>query len=191
MINKKDFKNMKKDLESFDDKREILIKSSRDVLKLSKQVIYALHRSDNDAAKKHVATIRKEFTKLDKLASESCELSKVGAYRVAVQEYVEALCYYGYVIDKKIPTSKELKVISKLYLLGICDLSGELVRKAINDAIKGEMSSALEIKELVEMLYGELLNFDFRDGETRKKFDSIKYNLKRLEDLALNIKLKE
>ena len=43
----------------------------------------------------------------------------------------------------------------------------------------------------LEELYGELLKFDFRDGELRKKFDGIKYDLKRLEDVALSIKLKE
>lgn len=191
MMDKTDFEDMKKEMEDFDNKREILIKNSRDVLKLSKKIIYALHRSDVKAANTHVESIKSELLKLKNMASENCELSNIGAYRVAVQEYVEALCYHSYFVNKKIPTRKDLDVGTKSYLAGICDLSGELVRKAINDAIKGETASALEIKELVETLYGELLNFDFRGGDLRKKFDSIKYDLKRLEDLALSIKLKE
>ena len=70
-------------------------------------------------------------------------------------------------------------------------MTGELVRKAINDAIKGNMKSALFIKGFVEELYGELLQFDFRNSELRRKFDGIKYDLKRLEDIALSIKLKK
>ena len=191
MINKQDFKNMLKDREKLDNKRELLIKKSRDVLKLSKQVIYALHRGDKKNGKALVTKIKKSFTDLNKIVGKRCELHNVGAFRVAKQEYVEALCYYDFVVNKKIPTHKQLKVSSTIYLLGVCDLSGELVRKAMNDAIKGDMKSALYIKEVVEMLYGELLKFDFREGDLRKKFDSIKYDLKSLEDVALSIKLKE
>lgn len=191
MINEKDFGDMKKEMENFDDKREQIIKQSRDVLKLSKKVIYALHRSDVEGANKFVESMKSETKRLKQIAAENSELEHVGAYRVALQEYVEALCYHGYFINKNIPTRKELDVNSSIYLAGICDLSGELVRKAINDAIKGELNTALDIKEFVEMLYGELLNFDFRGGDLRKKFDSVKYDLKRLEDVALNIKLKE
>ncbi len=190
MIDKSDFRDMLKDTENLDNQRELLIKCSRDVLKLSKQIIYALHRGDTKGAKGFTVKINQVFDKLNKIASKECELENVGAFKVAAQEYVEALCYYGFVINKKIPTHKELKVSSNAYLLGICDLTGELVRKAINDAIKGNMKSALYIKEIVEDLYGELLKFDFRNGELRKKFDGVKYDLKRLEDIALSIKLK-
>lgn len=191
MIDKKDFKEMLKDMENFDNQRELLIKTSRDVLKLSKQLIYALHRGDRKGAKAFETKIRLVFDNLSKIAGRKCELQSVGAFKVAQQEYVEALCYYGFVINKKIPTHKALKVSPIIYLLGICDLTGELVRKAINDAIKGDMNSALYIKEIVEGLYWELLKFDFRDNELRRKFDGIKYDLKRLDDIALDIKLKD
>ncbi|OGM02112.1 hypothetical protein A3K72_04005 [Candidatus Woesearchaeota archaeon RBG_13_36_6] len=190
MIDKNDFEDMLTEMENIDNQRELLIKSSRDVLKLSKQLIYALHRGDKKASKAFETKIKLVFNKLSKIVGRNYELQGVGAFKVAEQEYVEALCYYGFVINKKIPTHKELKVSSNAYLLGICDLTGELVRKAINDAIKGDMKSAFFIKKIVEDLYGELLKFDFRNGELRKKFDGIKYDLKRLENVALDIKLK-
>lgn len=190
MIDKKDFKTLVKDFESLDEQRELLIKKSRDVLKLSKQLIYALHRDDVKTAKNLKAKIQATKSKLNCIALKRTELQNVGAYRVAIQEYVEALCYYSYIVNNKIPTHKELKVSAPHYLLGVCDLTGELVRKAINDAIKGDLKSAIKIKGVVEELYGELLQFDFRGGETRKKFDGIKYDLKRLEDIALSITLK-
>ena len=77
------------------------------------------------------------------------------------------------------------------YLLGICDLTGELVRKAINNAIKGDTKPAFEIKDFVEELYNELMLFDFRGGELRKKFDSIKYDLGKLDQLAFDITVKK
>ncbi|MBW2971363.1 hypothetical protein KY320_04350, partial [Candidatus Woesearchaeota archaeon] len=186
---KKDFDVMLKYMDDFDSRRELLIKKSRDVLKLSKQIIYALHREDEKDAKNLVVNIKKEFAALVKLADKP-ELLGVGALRTAAQEYVEALCYFGYVVEAKLPTHRELKVSTEWYLLGICDLSGELVRKAINDAINGNQDSAFKIKKVVEEIYGQLLRFDFRDSNMRKSFDRIKYDLRRLEDVAIGIKLK-
>jgi hypothetical protein len=34
------------------------------------------------------------------------------------------------------------------------------------------------------------MKFDLRNGELRKKFDEIKWNLKKIEDIAYDIKMK-
>jgi predicted translin family RNA/ssDNA-binding protein len=47
------------------------------------------------------------------------------------------------------------------------------------------------IKELVSEIYGEMIKFDFRNGDLRKKFDGIKYDLKKIEDLVFEIKIKK
>ena len=44
MIAKKDFEKMRKELNDFDNQREILIRKSRNIVKLSKKVIYSVHR---------------------------------------------------------------------------------------------------------------------------------------------------
>ena len=60
MLNKKDFSEMRKEFNSYDDNREMVIKKSRDVLKLSKQVIYSVHRDDMKEAAKLVKKIEVE-----------------------------------------------------------------------------------------------------------------------------------
>ena len=80
-----------------------------------------------------------------------------------------------------------MKVNSEEYLLGLCDLAGELVRKAVKDSIKKNFDSVLEIRDFVEELYGEFLKFNLRNGELRKKSDSIRWNLNKLEELALDV----
>jgi translin len=190
MLDKASLKEILKDFNEADSQRELLIKKSRDVLKLSKQLIYSLHREDLSSAKSLSSEIKKAFGELAAIAEKSPELRYSGSFKIGAQEYVEAMCYYGFVAESRLPAHKELKVDSNSYLFGLCDLTGELVRKAINDSIKGRFDSALKIKEVVEEIYGELLQFDFRESELRKKFDSIKYDMKRLDDVALSIKLK-
>lgn len=190
MLDKEDLKEVLDEFNQSDEQRELLIKKSRDVLKLSKQLIYSIHREDMDSAKALAKELDASFGELKAIAEKSPELRYSGSFRISAQEYAEAKCYFIFVSVNRLPSHSELKLDSESYLLGLCDLTGELVRKAINDAIKGRLDSALKIKEVVEEIYGELLKFDFRNSELRKKFDSIKYDLRRLEDLALNIKLK-
>ena len=109
---------------------------------------------------------------------------------VAFQEYVEAIAFYEFVKNKKIPTKASLGVSAEDYLSGLCDLTGELVRKAIYDVIHRKFDEAERIKELVHDIYGEFLKLHLRNGELRKKSDSIKWNLKKLEEVMYDISMK-
>ena len=47
-----------------------------------------------------------------------------------------------------------------------------------------------KIKDFVDDIYGEFLKFDLRNGNLRKKYDSVKWNLKKLEEVMYDIKKK-
>lgn len=190
MLDKKDFKGMRIKFNCFDDNREIVIKKSRDILKLSKQIIYSVHRDDLKEANNLVKKIESEKKKVEEIVSKNSKLESIGAYKVAIGEYVEAMLYYYFIKNKKISTHKLLKVTTEHYLFGLIDLTGELGRKAVQLAGKGDFKKVVLIKDAVNEIYGELLKFDFRDSDMRRKFDSVKYDLKKLEDLVLDLKLK-
>ena len=178
MLNKTEFRIILKELESYEEKRESLIQLSREIIRISKQIIYGVHRNDI----KNTASLEKQIrSKIKKLPKESYETSIIN---VARYEYVEALCFYEFVNNNKIPTKKSLGIDADSYLLGLADLTGELARKAVNDSIKKNIKSVVKIKELIEEIYGEFLKFDLRNGELRQKYDSIKWNLKKVEDLV-------
>ncbi|MFH1682724.1 MAG: hypothetical protein ABIA37_02915 [Candidatus Woesearchaeota archaeon] len=191
MINEKEFEKLRKEMQDYDSERERLIKKSRDVLKLSKQVIYAVHRDELEDAAALIKEIEREKKKLEEIAKHSPALMFEGSLKVAIQEYAEALLYYGFIKEKRLMTAEELKIRTDHYILGLCDLPGELVRKAVFWAGKGKVEQVVLIKELVDRIYGVLLKFDFRENEIRRKFDSVKYDLRKLEDLVLDLKLKK
>jgi translin len=186
MLNKREFEKIREEFALFEEKRELMIKSSRETINLSKRIIYALHRGDITSA----SSLIKEIEKKKKLVESFQGGLDTNINQTALQEYVEALCYYQFVKNKKIPTSESLKVESVSYLLGLCDLTGELVRKAVNEVIKKNFSQALAIKELVEEIYAEFLKFNLRNSELRNKSDQIKWNLKKLEDIVFELKIK-
>lgn len=190
MLDKKDIQKIKQKLNDYNAQREIMVKKARDILKLSKRIIYSVHRNELSEAENSVAEIKEKINDINNEIKNHLGLFYTGAYKVAVQEYVEALLFFSYVKDKKILTSEELNVAEEYYLLGLIDLIGELFRLAVNSVIKEDYATTVEIKELVSEIYYELMQFDFASGELRRKFDSIKYDLNKLESLVLELKLK-
>jgi len=181
------FATLIKEIKDYDSEREKLIKKSRDVLKLSKQLIYAVHRDEIKEAERLVKEINTEKNNLDKIAKHSSKMRYEGSYKVAIQEYVEAILYYEFVKSGNLIS---LNVAAEHFIAGLCDLTGELVRKAVFLAGKGQVEKVIKIKNAVDLIYGELLKFDLRENELRRKTDAVKYDLRKLEDLVLDLKLK-
>lgn len=184
LLDKKEFESIKAELAGFEEGREKAITQSREIITLSKQIIYALHRGDIQKAKALIPKIRSGVNSLPNSPVDT------DMPFVARQEYVEAAAYLYFVETSCLPTRKELGVEWPEYLSGLCDLTGELVRKAVKDVIEHRYESAKRIHAIVEAIYGAFLEFDLRGGELRKKSDSIKWNLKKLEDVMYDIELK-
>lgn len=182
-LDKKNFESMRVELKHFEEGREKTIQLSREIITTSKQIIYSVHRGEIKETESLIKTIKTKIKNLDQTKSFDEGLSKV-----ALQEYAEAITYYEFIKNSKIPTAKDLCIDIESYLLGLCDLTGELGRKAVDCAINKKFKDVEKIREFVDEIYGEFLKFDLRNGELRKKSDSIKWNLKKLEDLVLSIK---
>ncbi len=173
-------------MEESDKNREMIIKKARDVLRNSKGAIYSLHRADYKKAEEQLKKAKAMIAELNKIKT----AGPIGALNDAKEEYTEAACYYSFLKKQKLPSIKELGVEPEIYIGGISDMTGELVRKAINSAIDEDYETSIKIKDFVKQLYAELMLFELK-GQLRKKFDSIKYGLEKIEELILQIKLKK
>jgi len=187
MIDKRDFEGLKKELEDYDKARESVISESREIIKLSKVIIYAVQREDLNL-NREISEMRKKIIDLRRIKG---DLRQEGHYKIAIQEYVEAMTFYEFIKTGKLPTREDLKVNAEDYLMGLTDLTGELMRKGMNYAIYKRYTDVFRIKELVGEIYYYFLRLDLRNSELRKKSDGIKYNLRKLEDVVFELKLRE
>ncbi|KUF77745.1 hypothetical protein AM587_10006889 [Phytophthora nicotianae] len=130
LLHRQDFIDMNQEMHEYDEMREKIIKRSREILKASKQAIFALHRSDKAEALKLLGSAEK-----------------------------------------------------------IC--AGELHADstAVVKATAREVDEVKRCKDMVEAISGELIQFDFRNGPLRRKFDSVKYNLRKLENTLYELSL--
>jgi translin len=185
-----DFSDYVKEIDEYTSFRDELIKKSRDVLKSSKHLIYSIHRKDFNHAKKLYDECVKQKKEMDEIAKKDAELFFEGAYNEGVQEYVEAITFYSLALNRKI-IEKPDDISVDNYIMGICDLTGEISRFAVNHAIERKIDDVRFFREVVEKLYGELLKFNLRNGSLRQKCDSVKYNLKNIENVLYELSLKD
>jgi len=181
---------LRESYDAFEKEREKLITASRALLKLSKGAIYALQRGDTTAATEQLTFARNGVKEIRALIKTTPLLITVGAYDEGLQEYVEAELFAAYCLNESLPQAKHLGVDAETYLLGLCDMTGELARLAVNSVIKDQPHQALAMKTWIELVYQELQRFDFRNSQLRSKFDRLRGTLERLEDMALKLKLR-
>lgn len=73
-----------------------------------------------------------------------------------------------------LPHSLVGRVTDDEYLAGVCVVSGDLTRYAIKRASVMDMTTVTRIRDVLEVLFGKLLEFDWRNGNIRKKYDGVR-----------------
>ena len=189
MINKKFIQKLKKEHGDNISERRQVISLSNVVLHDSKRVIFSLHRGDTKKAKESLRGIEEILTKLDKKFGYT-RLNQEGSYKAGVEEYVEAKTFYLVLSGKKIDDFKNIKLSYESYLGGICDLTGELVRQAINQAAAGKIKEVEKIKKIINDIMAELVEFDMA-GYLRTKYDQARGSLRKIEQINYDIKIRK
>ncbi len=184
MLPQDQFDRLKQELSAFDELREDLIKRSRRLNTLAKQGLYKSHRDEFSAAEE-------TFKEADPLAAELIKAyeenpkAKIGAVTAALQEWGECKAYHIYASEGRLATQEELGLEAEDYLLALADLSGELLRRAVLASIAKDHEKAKAIRDSVDELHGVFVQFDFRNGELRKKADRLRWNLQKIEELLV------
>ena len=150
----------------------------------------SLTRRDNvtDAAvllKECELLIKKGIAK----AGKDVELAAQGFYREAIEEYVEGRLYWSFVADKKIVFPSYVSLTFWDMLGGWSDFTGELVRRAISLAHEAEIKEIERLKTVTEKVVEMFSQVSF-SGKLRNKYDATERNLKRLEEILYELKLR-
>ena len=185
-----DFQKLQREHQQNTKKRNTIMSKSRELIKESKKVIYSIHRNEIIQAKNSIKKVEQELLNLKKKYALN-ELESANLYSGALQEYVEAKTFLDFMLRGNISSSSKLKINFHDYLCGLADLTGELGRHAVICATNNDFNKVKEIKEFVEYLYGQFLQFNFSNGELRKKYDAIKWNLNKIEGILYDYSIKK
>lgn len=189
MIKKSFLKKIKSDLDQYQKERDRIINESRLILQNSKKAIFALHRNDEKQASQSLSAAEKMLKELNRTYNQGNRLKFEGSYKAAMEEYVEAKAFSQVLSGKSLDQLAIATIGPEEYINGLCDLTGELVRQAVLQATGGNFRLLPKYKMLVEEIVGFMLTL-YLTGVSRQKFDDAKRNLKRLEQIIYEVKLR-
>ena len=173
-------RKLKEKLNEYDTMRDEIINTGIKVNRLSKSIIYSLIRDDFKSAEEYIKEIKELVRKL-KETVEKYPMYYQNA-QISFQEYAEAMIFYYYLKEGRIPTHEELEVDEISYLNGLMDFVGELSRKATEEIIKGNVDFAFKVKKVIEEIYLDLLYLEFKNFEMRRKVDYVANTLNWLNE---------
>ena len=150
------------ELDEKDQIREIALKSSRAVVRLSGSVLKGLHRGED--VKASLAELRDEASRLSSLLGEHPDITRTGYVESAFQEYAEVGIVISLLQKDDVPMPEDLGVGSAPYLLALGDVVGELRRFALEELRKGDVDKASHFLDRMEDLYHALIRFDYPDA---------------------------
>ena len=158
------------DLKNVEERREKLIKGTRDVISLCSKSIVALHHDEMEKAEKnmHQAKI---------MLDEFRQYSKTDLYKyvsVAEQEIVEAYGLKSVIQNSAIPSMRELNVSGPSYITGLLDCIGEIKRMVYERMRIGRGEDAAKLFSLMQDIYSSVYPFAVYDhlvSGMRRKLD--------------------
>lgn len=157
--------------------------------KAAKTAVYCLHRNDTAAAAKELTSVETVAAELLPLITAESTL-RSGSFSAAMEEYAEARIFKHYLEHGCLLTSTAMPLATRdEYLGGLLDFTGELNRHAVLRATARDVPAVKRARDVVDAIFGAMLQFDLRNGPARKKFDSLKYTLKKLESLLYELQL--
>lgn len=179
------FKRLREEYAHEDKKREYTIKQSRVVAKKSKHAIYLVHEQKYSQAKQQLQAAAQTRQEIHAQGD-----AKQPSYTQALEEYVEAAALLAFMQEESLPTEQDLEVDAQTYLAGLADLTGELLRAATRAAIQEDDQFITRVRDFIDALHGELLQIPLRNNHVRKKADSVKYHLQKIEHLQYETALR-
>jgi predicted translin family RNA/ssDNA-binding protein len=177
------FQALAEELDALNALRERLVKASRDTTQASKKLIFALHRAPRPGTPGHdfaLTAARSDAARIRELIAvriageidgEDCYARLQRAFSPGLQEYVEGALLLGYMdggslvpreeLERELQNACEASNIGFSmpldpgdYVLGVADLTGELMRLAVGAAANGDVETPFRVRAFLEPLLG-------------------------------------
>ncbi|MFA5108284.1 MAG: hypothetical protein WC492_01995 [Candidatus Micrarchaeia archaeon] len=158
-------------LEKNEKAHDEIISKSRPLVRMCATAIKMLHYGD-------IASAKKELEALDKGLAKLPASDEKWDYLLAPiwQEVVEAKLLLAAIEHWPLPDYKKLKVSPQVYLLGLCDATGEFRRQILEELKAGRTKEAEYYFDLMGDLYEQISVIRFSN--------SVLPNFKRKQDVA-------
>lgn len=172
-----------------DRSRRELQQVASEALAASKRAIFAFHRDDEAGAAEQLKLAHTRLKQGAVLVKKVAKLAHEGSWRAAQEEYAEADLLRQYLQKGTLGKVDGIVDDAEIYLGGLSDTTGELVRRAVLHATEGDHETVERIFTDVRYVVEVLMEMDLT-GNLRSKLDQAKQNLRKLEEIRYDLSLR-
>ena len=178
---------MLEDLAKKDDRREIVFKSIRSILQNNANILFLIRTGTPTEVLQPM--IEENVGILTSVLPSDPE-DREGRLSFACTMFVEIrLLRYFFSHGCLAVKERVQPCTDEEYLQGALGFAHELVRYALGQASEGNTESIELCKKLLIELNTKMMEFDFRNGPLRRKYDGLKYALKKVEEITYELSL--
>lgn len=188
MIDKKFFSQLQRQYAQYVRGRNEIIVVSRDILKFSKQAIFACHRNELNDASDALTQARAIIFNIEKKIIKNTDLAGEGSYRAALEEFAEASLLHQFLIKGAVTRIEGVALSHEIYIGALSDFTGELTRRAIALATKRDVKGVEQIRGVIEAIMSQFITFDLLSN-LRSKYDAARKNLRTVEEILYDLEI--
>lgn len=156
--------------------REDALKASRDIIISCRRGIQQLHRDQISQADAYIQQASEKLALLFEVTKDHPDIVHAGFVENAAQEFVEICCLCNIMKGEDLPDPDTIQVSYGAYLLGLCDVVGELRRGALDFMLEGNTGKANEYLGYMDRIYDAIMSFDYPSAlvPIKKKQDMVR-----------------
>ncbi|MHA2294813.1 MAG: haloacid dehalogenase [Candidatus Hodarchaeales archaeon] len=182
-----EFERIRTALDIEDEKRELILKLGRRVIRYCSDSIKMLHRGELEKSKDCLNQARELFTQINAAKKDLDNTNVINSLQVTYQEYTEAWLFLNYLERRNLLSYddeifKKVEIPVHCYVLGICDFTGELSRNFLDVLRNKDIKKATDIFEFIQNIYHNLITLDYPGGLVpgmRRKVDVVRMILEK------------
>ncbi len=140
--------------------RDEVLSRARRMRMLSKQAILLIHNDAKMKAAANLEDVRRLFEETRPHVERYPELNHYEDVEAALEEYAEAAILLGLETKSTYPEPEDIGVGLTSYLLGLCDVPGELRREALDELRTGDFEAAEAYLRRMEEIYLNLVSVE-------------------------------
>jgi len=190
MIDKKYMNQIRVQILDYSKRRRGMIKSASDIQHWAKKAIFAMQRDAISEADELLSKSEKLLGSLNKEYKGDKRILSEGSYKAALEEYAEAVLFRQFLAGKKLGQVAKFGVNEDVYIGGLCDVPGELLRYAIKSATERNYDMVSKCYSAAEAIIGATMDMNLT-GYNRQKYDQAKGALNKLQHIAYEVSMKK
>jgi predicted translin family RNA/ssDNA-binding protein len=183
------FRQLHKDLAKQRSVREQTFAASRQAQQAAKLAIFAIHRDNPKEAEDFLKRSQEQLANLQHKFRKEPRFSHDGSHLAALEEFGEAWLTFAFSKNEKLSFPKKPVLPADQQIGALADFTGELVRRSVLAVTDGDRKTVDHAYKTVREVVNQLAKADLT-GNLRQKFDDAKRNLKRLEEIRYDLKVR-